>query len=236
MTENYFRSFLERRQFLSRASGAVVALGGALALGARSASAQAMGGEDWKPARHFEDDWLDELPGVHRFILDNTTAGGFGGAIPYANNFMDVNRNAYGLENTDLAVVVVARHNSTPFALNDAMWQKYGAALAGPENFVDPKTNEPPTMNVFNAPGYGIELPSRGMTLDSLFEKGLQLAVCQVATRAYAGIVAQATGGSADSIYEEFTSNLVDNAHLTPAGIVVIARAQERGYAFSFVG
>jgi intracellular sulfur oxidation DsrE/DsrF family protein len=234
MAEKYMQSLL-RRQFLTRLSGAVTGLGGALALGTRSARAQSAGGENWKPARHAEDDWLDQLPGVHRFILDNTTAAGFGAALPYANNFIEVNKNAYGLKNDDLAVVVVARHFSTSFALNDRMWAKYGTTLAGRENFTDPKTNTAPTVNVFNTSGYGRELPNRGMTLDSLFEKGLQLAVCQVATRGLAGIVAQASGANIDDIYEEFTDNLVDNAHLTPAGIVVIARAQERGYAFSFV-
>jgi hypothetical protein len=235
MTENYLKSLLERRSFLRRMGGMATVLAGALSVGNRPANAQAGGGESWKPARHAEDDWMDEVPGVHRFLFDNTNFTGFGGAMRFANNFMDVNNDAYGLENEDLAVVIVARHNSTPFAFNDAMWKKYGVPLSARENIIDPKTNAPPTVNLFNTVGYGGELPNGGLMLESLFERGLRLAVCRVATRGAAGRVARATGGDTDSIFEEFTHNLVDNSHLVPAGIVAVNRAQERGYTFSFV-
>ncbi len=235
MTDNYFKSLLKRRSFLRRMSGVVSVLGGALAVGTPAATAQTGGGESWKPARHSEDDWMDEVPGVHRFMFDNTNFSGFAGAMRFANNFMRVNNDAYGLRNNDLAVIIVARHNSTPFAFNDAMWGKYGVPLSARENIIDPKTNAPPTVNLFNTAGYGDELPTRGLMLESLFEKGLRLAVCEVATRGAAGRVARATGGDADSIFEEFTHNLVDNSRLVPAGIVAVNRAQERGYTFSFV-
>jgi intracellular sulfur oxidation DsrE/DsrF family protein len=235
MTENYFKSLLRRRLFLRRMSGVVTVLGGALALGPPEVKAQSGGGDSWKPARHSEDDWMDAVPGVHRFLFDNTTYAGFGGAMRFANNFMRVNRDAYGLEDNDLAVIIVARHFSTPFAFNDAMWERYGVPLAARENIIDPKTDAPPTVNLLNTSGYGDELPTRGLMLKSLLDKGVRLAVCEVAARGAAGRVARAVGGDADSIFEEFTRNLVDNAHLVPAGIVAVNRAQERGYTFSFV-
>ncbi len=235
MTENYFKSLVERRFFLKRLSGVATVLGGALAVGTRPAEAQSGGGENWKPARHAEDDWMDAVPGVHRFLFDNITASGFAGAMRFANNFIRVNNDDYGLENSDLAVVIVARSNSTPMSFNDAMWEKYGEALAARENLIDPKTDAPPKINLFNTPGYGNELPTRGLTLTDLFDKGVQLAVCRVATRGAAGRVARAVGGDADSIFEEFTDNLIDNCHLVPAGIVAVNRAQERGYSFAYV-
>ncbi len=235
MTEKYFKSLRERRFFLKRISGVAAVLGGAVALGTRPAEAQSGTGESWTPARHAVDDWMDEVPGVHRFLFDNTTASGFAGSMRFANNYMRVNVDDYGLDNSDLAVVIVARSNSTPMSFNDAMWAKYGEALSARENLIDPKTDAPPKINLFNTPGYGNELPTNGLTLTELFEKGLQLAVCRVATQGAARRVARAVGGDADSIFEEFTHNLIDNCHLVPAGIVAVNRAQERGYAFSFV-
>ena len=235
MTDNYLKSLFKRRSFLRHMGGVVTVLGGALAVTTPTVKAQTGRGEGWRPARHSQDDWMDEVPGVHRFMFDNTNVSGFAGAMRFANNFMRVNNDAYGLEDNDLAVIIVARHNSTPFALNDAMWKKYGVPLSARENIVDPKTNAPPTVNLFNTAGYGDELPTRGLMLESLFEKGLRLAVCELAARGAAGRVARATGGNADSIFEEFTQNLVDNSHLVPAGIVAVNRAQERGYTFSFV-
>ena len=40
-----------------------------------------------------------------------------------------------------------------------------------------------------------------------------------------------ATGGDADTIYNELAANLIPNSHLVPAGIVAVNRAQERGYS-----
>jgi len=224
MTERQDGSPLARRSFLSRLGAGAAAFSAAFAAGAVPARAQApQGGPGWQAARHAEDDWMDAIPGVHRFLFDNVDASGFDGAMLYANNFIDVNRNSYGVENSDLAVIIVARHNSTPFAFNDAMWEKYGEAFAGRMGFTDPQTSAAPTRNVY------------GQRLDGLFAKGLRLAVCGVATRGFAGVAARAVGGDTNAVYEELVDNFLPNAHLTPAGIVAVNRAQERGYTFSFV-
>jgi len=184
----------------------------------------------WTPARHEKDDWFDQLPGKHRLVFDTTAYGGLAEAILFANNFIRVNRADYGLQNNDLAVVIVVRHRSTPFGYNDAMWAKYGAPIAARSLVEDPKTKQAPKINIFNSADYA-ELGNRGTTLDSLFKLGVQLAVCATSTRGYAGSIAQAVGGNADSIFTELTSNLVSNSRMVPAGIVAVNRAQERGYS-----
>jgi intracellular sulfur oxidation DsrE/DsrF family protein len=90
-------------------------------------------------------------------------------------------------------------------------------------------------VNLFNATA-GSELPSRGITLDSLLKRGVQLAVCEMATRFMATGLASAAGGSVDAVYNELTANLVSNSHMVAAGIVAVNRAQERGYAFAAIG
>jgi hypothetical protein len=35
-------------------------------------------------------------------------------------------------------------------------------------------------------------------------------------------------------INEELIANIVTNAHMVPAGIVAVSRAQERGYTFAY--
>jgi intracellular sulfur oxidation DsrE/DsrF family protein len=190
----------------------------------------------FQPARHPQDDWLDEIPGKHRFVFDTTSPAGAGAALLYANNYLLANQNAYGLGTGDNAIVIVVRHNSTPFAYNDALWGKYGSVLAERSEIEDPKTKQRPTVNLYNAAGYGVSLPNMGTTVDSLIKRGVHFAVCQMATRRLAGAVAQATGSTADAIYKEITSNLVANAHMVAAGIVTVNRAQERGYTFANVG
>jgi intracellular sulfur oxidation DsrE/DsrF family protein len=214
------------------AFGAAFGAGGSTAL-AQSASAGRAG---WQPARHAEDDWFDQVPGTHRFFFDTVTAEGFGDAIFFTNNYFNANKNGYGLEDRSLAVVICARHHSTAFAYTDAMWAKYGTPLAERARFNDPKTGKPPVVNVYQASGYGTSLPNSGVTLDAVLRRGVHLAVCQLATRACAATIARHTGGKPDEIYQELVSNLAANAHIVPAGIVAVNRAQERGYAFAYTG
>lgn len=222
---------LARRSFIGRLSAAVTAFG-AGAAAVPSLSAQVAGSGNWQPGRHEQDDWMDKVPGKHRFVFDTTTPAGFGGAILFANNYFLANQNGYGLQNGDLAVIIVARHLSTPFAFNDAIWAKYGAAITQQTNFSDPKTKQPPNVNLYNASGFGTSLENYGVTLESILKRGVQLAVCQMATRAVAGTIARVTGGNADSINSELIANVVSNSHMVPAGIVAVNRAQERGYSF----
>lgn len=226
----------ERRSFLSRLAAGAAIVGGTV-FRSQPAAAQSTGAPSWRPARHTQDDWLDQIPGSHRFIIDTTGAQGLGSALLYANNFFIANQQGYGLGNADAAVVIVLRHNSTGFAYTDAMWTKYSAAIGeAAGNFDDPKTKTTPTINVFNNSTYGTALSNFGVTLDALIGRGVHFAVCQMATRRFARAIAAAHKLDAEAVYKELTSNLIRNSHMVPAGIVAVNRAQERGYAFANAG
>lgn len=203
---------LARRSFLSRFGATLTATGAAWAAGS-PAHAQSAANAPWQPSRHAQDDWLGQLPGRHRFVFDTTTPEGFSSALLYANNYFLANQAGYGLKDADLAVVIVARHNSTPFAYNDTIWAKYRATLA--------KSAERTTF------------PDLGNRLESLLKRGVHLAVCQMATRRIAGSIAGSAGINADRVYDELVANLVSNSHIVPAGIVAVNRAQEQGYSFA---
>jgi intracellular sulfur oxidation DsrE/DsrF family protein len=207
----------KRRSFLTRLNAGAASLA-AIALGTRAvAQVRSAAPSPWSPARHEQDNWMDQLPGKHRMVLDTVSAEGFGEALLFANNFFVANRNDYGLANSDLAIIVIARHLSTGFGFNDAMWAKYGTQMASLSGLTtQPKTNP-------HASG--------AWSLDSLARQGVQFAVCAMATRRIAGSVAQAVGGNADMINAELIANLVANARMVPAGIVAVNRAQERGYS-----
>lgn len=228
---------LARRSFLSQVgSGISAAFAATLIGGAATLQAQSTGRGRPQPIRHTQDDWFDQLPGRHRLLLDTTTADGFGSALLYANNFLNASQTAYGLKDSDSAVVIVMRHFATVFAYNDAIWTKYGATISQRINFDDPQTQQPAKINVYNSASHGAALPSLGNTLETVLKRGVHLAVCQVATRLFSGGLAQASGGTAEAVYNEIAGNLVANSHMVPAGIVAINRAQERGFTFASVG
>src|SRR5436309_13766173 len=158
----FMQSVLQRRSFVTQVGGRVAAFAAAL-FGARALQAQSRA--RWEPERQKEDDWLDKVPGKHRLVFDSTMPDGFGYALLYAGNYFIANKDAYGLQDTDLAVVIVARHFATPFAFKDAMGKKYGAAISRLSNFTDPKTKQVPTSNLYNLPEYG--LPNRSATIDA---------------------------------------------------------------------
>jgi intracellular sulfur oxidation DsrE/DsrF family protein len=174
----------------------------------------------WEPARHDKDDWMDKLPGRDRLVIDTTTVDGFREGLLFASNFMSANRDDYGLQNQDLAVIVVARHISTAYGYNNDMWAKYGASLASPAPSAGAQAKESPKAN------------PNAVALASLSTQGVQFAVCSMATRRLAGTIAHAVSGNTDTIFAELTANLVSNGRMVSAGIVAVNRAQERGYSF----
>jgi hypothetical protein len=216
-----------RRRFLSRLGIGSAALGALIASPSSLRAQSTATGPSSAPRRHAVDDWMDQPPTAHRTVFDAVTSSGLEDIRHYAGNIFVANKSGYGLESRDVGVIIVLRHNATPCGYNDAMWAKYGNVF-GPEMAVtDPKTQRAPTVNPANL---------EGDTLDSLSGQGAHFGVCAMATRRFAGLIARSTGGGTDAIVEELGKNLIRNAHLTPAGIVAVGRAQERGYTFGFAG
>jgi len=223
------QSSMARRMFLARL-GVGAGVAGATLASAPGAVAQGAGETSWRPARHTQDDWYDKIPGVHRYLFDSSTPESMGWALQFASNYFTANQDAYGLKDSDLAVVIVARHKSTSFAYNDTIWAKYGKQISEQADFMDPKTKEPPKINVYGPAG---ETQQAGK-MDALIKKGVQFAVCQMSTRGIATRIAKANGVETDSIVKEITSNLIGNAHMVPAGVLAVNRAQEHGYTFIY--
>jgi intracellular sulfur oxidation DsrE/DsrF family protein len=229
MSGKELQASMARRLFLARL-GAGASVVGASVVSSPGEAAQAAADAPWRPARHMQDDWYDKIPGVHRFLFDTSTGDSMGWALQFATNYFTANQEVYGLKDSDLAVVIVARHKSTSFAYNDAIWAKYGKQLSEQAEFMDPKTKEPPKINVYGPAGETVQAGR----MDALIKKGVQFAVCQMSTRGIAGRIAKANGLDTDSIVKEITANLIGNSHMVPAGILAVNRAQERGYSFIY--
>jgi len=210
---------LPRRSFLTQAVPGV-AIGAGAAITIPVATAQSVGGARWEPARHEQDDWLDKIPGKHRLVFDTTDSAGMNSALLYGGNYYTANRTGYGLQNNDLAVVIIARHFSTAYAYNEALWAKYGDQLSNSADSTKPPSKTNP---------YARQLAT-------MTERGVHFAVCQMATGRIAGIIASAVGAANADIVAEISANLLPNSHLVPAGIVAVARAQDRGYALVNAG
>jgi hypothetical protein len=232
---------LDRRSWMSGVGAAAAGM----ALGATGVSAQsqvqatpatpatpappqaAPAAAAFQPVRHAIDEWFDKIPGKHRVILDSTSVEGAAEGIGYSNNVFTASRTGYQLEDADLALVLVLRHAATAFAFNNAMWAKYGKQLADGSGYKDPASTEPPKLNPRNSG----ERPA----LDRLAARGAHFAVCGLSTRRLAGLIA-GQGGDTDAVVKELSANTIPNAHIMPAGVVAVQRAQEYGYSLIHVG
>ena len=205
-----------RRSFLSRFTAGAALFG--------AAGAETVRASRWEAATHPQDDWFDQVPGKHRVCFDTWMADPFPDAVRFAGNYMKVNKDVYDLSDRDIALVIVVRHKTAPFAFTDAMWAKYGKAFSDRMMFTDPKTHQVPSTNIYAG------------ELGDLVREGVHFAVCNLTTRAYSKIIADQSRTSEDAVYKELTGNTIGNCHFVPAGIVAVTRAQEHGYALVSIG
>lgn len=168
-------------------------------------------------ARHPQDDWLDKIPGKHRFVFDTNTPEGLALGLLFASNYYYANQQGYGLKENDLAVVVVVRHRSTAFAFNDAMWTKYGKQLSEHSGFVDPTTKEPPKVNFYNT-----QTEQSPAWFDMLAKRGAHFGVCQMSAQTIAYLINRDTAADQSKVLEELNANVISNALPVVAGIVTV--------------
>lgn len=223
-----------RRRWLLGSLGAVAA-GAAVVSASSNAAQSSTPAAGFMPARHALDSWMGEMPGAHRAFLDSSTTNGGITALNYAHNILLVHVDDYGGNESDYALVVCYRHQSTPLGFNDAMWAKYSAAFSAFMGLTDSKTGQAFMVNPLDIPGRS-DLASRGHTLSEMAGRGARYAVCNRATHSVSGFLARSTGGNADAIYEELAANLIEHARMVPAGVMAATRAQEYGYSFLYAG
>ncbi len=190
-----------------------------MTIGARRAAAQGAA-SPFTPARHEQDAWISALPGKHRVILDVVSPQGIPDGIRFVGNLFTGNKTPYGLEDAEVAIIMVLRHSATAYGYTDAIWSKYGKSIDG-------KATPPPSANPFNS----AERPQ----LAGLAKRGVQFMVCGTASRGLAGRIA-GQGGDADAVLKEMTANLVPNARIVSAGVVGVTHAQEYGFSYLYVG
>lgn len=227
MTDNN-EKLIQRRSLLA---GVGVAAAG-MSVAAATANAAESG---FQPARHSEDQWMDKLPGTHRTWIDTSYPTGGLEALHFANNILNANAKAYGGDDSDYAMVICWRHYAAPFAFGDEVWSEYGEHLSNTMPMMDPKSGGAFHVNPANIAGRP-DLDNSGNTIDETLFRGVKIAICDAATRWYAEVVAEASGGSAGNIYQEFVASAIPNSRFVSAGVIATTRAQEYGYSLLYAG
>ena len=186
-----------RRMFLTRLGAGVGVMGAAVArrpIGGSSVQrANALAAE---PVTNSMTGTI-KSPAKHRLFFDTITPEGLATGMQFASNFFEANKTGYGLQDSDVAVIMVVRHKSTTFGYNDVIWAKYSAQLSKQANdFLDPaRPRKPPIVNVY---------ATSGGRMDQLLKRGCSISPCARWPRSR--LPAASPGrprGNADEIFAE---------------------------------
>ncbi|MEP6617725.1 MAG: hypothetical protein ABJE47_00360 [bacterium] len=227
------KSSSDRREFLAHvASAAVILAGTACAAPLSAASAQAALGAPSGGKSPFDDSWTQRVKAAkHRAVFDSPGVED-GLALVHATFFVQGYHEALDTADGEVVPVVVMRHQGTPMALGDALWEKY--ALGERAKVKDPLTGNFALRNPF----IHVEKDDRkslipqAASLEGLKASGAVLLACNKAAMRIAGEVAQKFGKDAEEVRNEFRNGLAPGVVLQPSGIYAVLRAQDVGCAF----
>jgi len=206
-----------RRSFLARLAAVGTAIAGVVALPSTSAAKSS------RAPTHPADAWLDDFKGQHKNIYDCTSVENGPMGWTFARNFLTANTGPiYQLKDADINAIVSVRHSASVYGFNDAMWAKY---KLGESQKVNDSSGAPavknPQVNVAN----------------DLAKRGVIVAVCGLALARISRTVASDAGAAAADVEADLRANLVTpTARVVAAGVIVTNRAQEKGFAYTYVG
>jgi intracellular sulfur oxidation DsrE/DsrF family protein len=177
------------------------------------------------------DAWLDKLKGKHKQLFDAPDPDG-GTLLRHARGYLDVWRDAYGVPERDVNLVVTLYGRTMPLGLQDEMWAKYkfGEAL----NINDPTTNAPLARNWFAhpKPGDPVADGSPESAIDALLKRGVVFLLCNNAVQRWSGRLEKQGLGTAAGIYADLTSHVWPGVTIVPNVLIAMTKASERGFAY----
>ncbi len=182
------------------------------------------------------DAWFSKIKGKHRIVFDVTKPNDI---LPFAwpRVFLLTNEST-GTPAKDNNVVVVLRHESIPYAMEDRLWAKYKFGEVFKIN--DPATKTPLVRNPFWKPKPGeFKVPGIGevaIGINELQDSGVMFCVCNVALTVSSATIAQGINANAADVLADFKAGLLPGVELMPSGIWAVGRAQEHGCAYCFAG
>jgi intracellular sulfur oxidation DsrE/DsrF family protein len=175
------------------------------------------------------------LKGKHRIVFDVVEPVWL---FPFAwpRIFLVTNAGT-GTPEKENSVVVVLRHSSIPYAMEDKLWTKYNfgeffEAKDGEKKTLTRNAFWKPAAGTFNIPGFGV-VP---VGINELQDSGVQFVVCNAALTVYSAMAAQKMSLKAEDVYKEWKAGLLPGITPVPSGVWALGRAQENKCAYCYAG
>lgn len=180
--------------------------------------------------------FLKGLDGKHKMVFDVTEPHEI---FPFAwpRVFLMTNE-ATGSPAKDNNAVVILRHAAIPFAMEDRLWEKYkfGDSFkvhdAGTQQVAMRNAFWKPKVGDFKVPGIG----NVAIGINELQASGVRFAVCNMALTVYSAATAQKLNMDPEVVKKDWMTGILPGIHVVPSGVWAVGRAQEKGFAYCFVG
>lgn len=181
------------------------------------------------------DAWFNQVKGKHKIVYDSPHPNGIF-AFAWPRVFLLTNA-ATGTPEKDCGVVVVLRHDSIPFAMEDRLWEKYnfGTTFKVNDAAGKPQTKNPfwkPAAGTYKVPGFGVI----EIGINELQASGVMFCVCDAALTVYSAALAQGMGKDAAEVKKDWVSGVLPGIQIVPSGVWALGRAQEKGCGYIFAG
>ena len=235
MNTNETKQGDDRRSFLGKLATGAAAIG----LTAIAPSLQSFAGEkDFIPPVASDDPeaMFNKIGGKHRIVFDSPHPHEI---YPFAwpRVFLMTNE-ATNSGGKDCSVVVVLRHSSIGYAMEDRLWEKYKFGEMFEAN--DPETKKPALHNPFWRPKAGAyKIPGVGEILigvNELQASGVMFCVCEAAITVFSAAVAQKMNLKPEDIKKDFMSGILPGIQPVPSGVWALGRAQDHGCGYIYAG
>jgi intracellular sulfur oxidation DsrE/DsrF family protein len=177
-----------------------------------------------------------KISGKHRIVFDSPHPNEI---FPFAwpRVFLLTNE-ATGSKEKDCGVMVVLRHASIGYAMEDSVWKKY--ELGKIFNANDPVIKAPALRNPFWKPKPGAYvIPGVGEVMigvDQLQNSGVLFCVCAAAINVYSANIAQAAGLKHEDVKNDLMKAILPGVQPVPSGVWALGRAQEHGCGYISAG
>ncbi len=177
------------------------------------------------------DAWLSQLKGKHRQLFDVPEPDG-GTVLRHVRSYFDIWRDAYGVPERDISVLVVLYARTAPLGVQDEMWVKYklGAALS----LSDTTTNAPLVRNYFAHPQAGDPVGdgTPESSIEALQRRGAMFLLCNNSLQRWSGRLEKQGLGTAAEIHADLRAHALPGVVIVPAAIIAMTKAQERDFAY----
>lgn len=183
-----------------------------------------------KPVALSDDEWMSKLTKPHRAVFD-VAAHKDGKPLVQAKNYLDAWRDAFGVPDRELNLVLGIHGDAFPMVARDELWSRY--QLGEQYDARDRSTGRPADQNMFSAPHARSRGGLRdGQAVEELQARGVVILVCMNTISSAANKLAAARFGEYADIHAELLEKLLPGVIVVPAMVVALMRVQEIGVKY----